>query len=225
MLPLNIRLISYLKGRGWYLGDFKFAIHTREERGYTAKPRGVSGYYERFMEQMLVVSALGGSSSNVVRDLTKVVLDCGGNIKESRMAALGADFAMILLVSGNWHTMNKLEQDLSRYAQSDGLVMQVKRTEPREFAKELLPYAVDVVGLDQPGVVNSLSAFFAARSVEIGDVTTRSYQANSTGTPMFSVQMLINIPASVHISGLREEFMEFCDQMNVDAIIEPVKHA
>ena len=140
------------------------------------------------------------------------------------MAALGSDFAMLLLVTGNWHTMNKLEQDLSRHAKADGLVMQVKRTEPREFAKELLPYAVDVVGLDQPGVVNSLSAFFASRKVEIGDVTTRTYVANATGTPMFSVQMLINIPASIHISGLREEFMEFSDQLNVDAIIEPVKH-
>jgi glycine cleavage system transcriptional repressor len=42
---------------------------------------------------------------------------------------------------------------------------------------------------------------------------------------MFSVQMSINIPANVHISGLREEFMEFCDQLNVDAIMEPVKHS
>ncbi len=174
---------------------------------------------------MLVVSAVGENSANVVRDLTRVVLDCGGNIKESRMAALGSDFAMLLLVSGNWHTMNRLEQDLARYAEADGLVMQVKRTEPRQVGKELLPYAVDVVGLDQPGIVNNMSSFFAARRVEIGDVTTRTYLANSTGTPMFSVQMLINIPASVHISGLREEFMEFCDQLNVDAIIEPVKHA
>ena len=174
---------------------------------------------------MLVVSALVENTAQVVRNLTKVVLDCGGNIKESRMAALGSDFAMLLLVSGNWHTMNKLEQDLARYAETEGLVMQVKRTEPRVFARELLPYAVDVVGLDQPGVVYNLSYFFAARNVEIGDVTTRTYQANATGTPMFSVQMLINIPASVHISGLREEFMEFCDQLNVDAIIEPVKHA
>lgn len=174
---------------------------------------------------MLVISALGANSAQVVRNLTKVVLECGGNIKESRMAALGSDFAMLLLVTGNWHTMNKLEQDLSRHAEADGLVMQVKRTEPREIVRELLPYAVDVVGLDQPGIVNNLSSFFAARNVEIGDVTTRTYLANSTGTPMFSVQMLINIPASVHISGLREEFMEFCDQLNVDAIIEPVKHA
>ena len=42
---------------------------------------------------------------------------------------------------------------------------------------------------------------------------------------MFSVQMFINIPAGIHIAGLREEFMEFCDQLNLDAIMEPVKNA
>jgi glycine cleavage system transcriptional repressor len=42
---------------------------------------------------------------------------------------------------------------------------------------------------------------------------------------MFSVQMSINIPASVHISVLREEFMDFCEQLNVGAIVEPVKHS
>jgi glycine cleavage system transcriptional repressor len=105
------------------------------------------------------------------------------------------------------------------------MTVQLKRTEPRNMAKELLPYAVDVVGLDQPGIINSMSSFLAARQIEIGDVTTRSYVATTTGTPMFSVQMLISIPATVHISALREEFMEFCDQLNVDAIIEPVKHS
>jgi glycine cleavage system transcriptional repressor len=84
---------------------------------------------------------------------------------------------------------------------------------------------VDVVGLDQPGMVHNLSGFFAQRKVEIGEVSTRSYTAAHTGAPMFSVQMFINIPSSVHIAGLREEFMDFCDQLNVDAIMEPVKHS
>ena len=74
---------------------------------------------------------------------------------------------MLLLVSGNWHTISRMERELNRFANSNGVTMQFKRTEPRRFGKELLPYAVDVVGLDQPGVVHSLSGFFAARKVEI----------------------------------------------------------
>jgi glycine cleavage system transcriptional repressor len=177
------------------------------------------------MEQFIVISAIGGEPTGVVQEFTRVILDCGGNIKESRMAALGTDFAMLLLVAGNWHTISRLERELGRFAASNGIIMQLKRTEPKGFAKELLPYVVDVVGLDQPGIVHSLAGFFSARNVEIGEVSTRTYAAAHTGAPMFSVQMFINIPASVHISGLREEFMEFCDQLNVDAIMEPVKHS
>jgi glycine cleavage system transcriptional repressor len=177
------------------------------------------------MEQLMVISAVGGDPTAVVQELTRVILESGGNIKESRMASFGSEFAMLLLVAGNWHTISRMERDLNRFASGNGVTMQLKRTEPRRFGKELLPYAVDVVGLDQPGVVHSLSGFFGARKVEIAEVSTRSYAATHTGAPMFSVQMAINIPANVHISGLREEFMDFCDQLNVDAILEPVKHS
>jgi glycine cleavage system transcriptional repressor len=176
------------------------------------------------MEQLIVVSAIGEDSTAVVQNMTRVILDCGCNIKESRMAAMGNEFAVLLLVAGNWHTIGRLESDLRRLAEQGNIDLQMKRTEARRLGKELLPYAVDVVGLDQPGIVNNLSAFFAARNVEIGDVSTRSYAAAHTGAPMFSVQMFVNIPATVHLSGLREEFMDFCDRLNVDAIMEPVKH-
>jgi glycine cleavage system transcriptional repressor len=40
---------------------------------------------------------------------------------------------------------------------------------------------------------------------------------------MFSVQITVNIPGNLQISALRDEFMDFCDHLNLDAIMEPVK--
>lgn len=177
------------------------------------------------MEQLIVISAVGGEPTTAVNELSRIIADCGGSIKESRMAAMGSEFGILLLVAGNWHTIGRLERDLSRYGEDGGIAMQFKRTEAKRMGKELLPYAVDVVGLDQPGIVHNLSRFFAARKVEIGEISSRTYPAAHTGAPMFSVQMFVNIPSSVHIAGLREEFMEFCDQLNVDAIMEPVKQS
>lgn len=86
-----------------------------------------------------------------------------------------------------------------------------------------MPYLVDVVCLDQPGIVFNLANFFASRSIEISEVATRRYAAAHTGAPMFAVQMTVSLPGSVHISHLRDEFLEFCDRLNLDAILEPVK--
>jgi len=34
---------------------------------------------------------------------------------------------------------------------------------------------------------------------------------------MFAVQMIVNVPSRIHVAHLREEFMEFCDSLNLDA--------
>jgi glycine cleavage system transcriptional repressor len=40
---------------------------------------------------------------------------------------------------------------------------------------------------------------------------------------MFSVHMSVGIPADIHIAALRDEFMDYCDTFNLDAVIEPIK--
>ncbi len=175
------------------------------------------------MSQLIVISAVGTDRTGVVQDLTKVILSCGGNIEESRMTTLGSEFAMLLLVSGNWATLNKLEQGLNKLGDGKDLNVSIRQTDAKMATGDRMPYAVDIVSLDQQGIVFNLANFFTSHDIEIADVATRSYAAAHTGSPMFSVQMAINVPATVHIAQLREEFMEICDRLHLDAILEPVK--
>jgi glycine cleavage system transcriptional repressor len=175
------------------------------------------------MSQLIVISAIGTDRTGVVQDLTKVVLACGGNIEESRMTTLGSEFAMLLLVSGNWHTLSRLEQGLDKLCKDGRLTVSVRKTDAKPVEEDRMPYAVDVVALDQQGIVFNLANFFASRDIEIADVATRSYAAAHTGAPMFAVQMAVNVPSSIHVAQLREEFLDLCDRLNLDAIIEPVK--
>lgn len=175
------------------------------------------------MTQLIVLSAVGTDRAGVVNDITKVVLDCGGNIEESRMTALGAEFAMLLLISGNWHTLTKLEAELEKLTRDRSLEITIKKTGQRGARGDCMPYGVDVVALDQPGIIYSLANFFATREIEIADLATRSYAAAHTGAPMFAVQMTVNVPASIAIAQLRDDFLELCDRLNLDAILEPVK--
>ena len=174
------------------------------------------------MSQLIVLSAIGSDRTGVVQDISKVILACGGNIEESRMTTLGAEFAVLMLVSGNWHTLSRLETALDKLT-TDKLSIAIRKTGARASRDDCMPYAVDVVCLDQQGIVFNLADFFASRKIEIADVATRRYSAAHTGAPMFSVQMSVNIPSAVSISQLRDDFMELCDRLNLDALLEPVK--
>jgi glycine cleavage system transcriptional repressor len=175
------------------------------------------------MSQLIVISAIGTDRTGVVQDISKVILGCGGNIEESRMTTLGSEFAVLMLVSGNWHTLNRLETNLNKLSDDGELTFSIRKTGARPVSEDRMPYAVDVVCLDQQGIVFGLANFFASRGIEIADVATRRYSAAHTGAPMFSVQMAVNVPSSVNLALLRDDFAEMCDRMNLDAILDPVK--
>jgi len=175
------------------------------------------------MSTLLVISAIGEDRPGIVERLTKVILDNGCNVLDSRMSVLGGTFAVILLVGGNWSTLAKLETALKALERDLGLTVNTKRTEPRALTQHVLPYTVDVVALDHPGIVHELSAFFSRRGINIQDLSTSAYSAAHTATPMFAVRMIIEVPANQHIAALREEFLDLCDQLNLDGVIEPTK--
>jgi glycine cleavage system transcriptional repressor len=55
------------------------------------------------------------------------------------------------------------------------------------------------------------------------DLSTSRYPAPYSSTPLFLARMIVKIPVNIRIVSLRDEFLEFCDQQNLDAMLEPVK--
>lgn len=171
----------------------------------------------------LVISTLGEDRPGIVNALSSAVVEHGCNIEDSRMTVLGGEFAAILLVEGKWNTLAKVENTLPELERQLGLTIMSKRTGERTAEANLLPYAVDVISMDHPGIVSNLAGFFAERNINIEDMATSTYAAAHTGTPMFAVHITIGIPADLHIAALREEFMDYCDGLNLDAVLEPLK--
>lgn len=176
------------------------------------------------MKQFLAVSAIGKDRPGLAHDLVRTISDCGASINDCRMLPLGGEFAMQLLVSGNWHGIARVESELTRLAEAANLALNMRRTEPRPLREDHIPYSIDVIGPDHAGIIAGLAGFLTARSIEIAEVLSRAYAASQTGAAMFAVQMMINVPAKIPLAHLREDFMEYCDAQNLDAILEPVKN-
>ncbi len=174
-------------------------------------------------KSFLVISALGKDHPGIVDQLSKVIFEHDCNIADSRMTVLGGEFAILLMIEGNWNTLAKLEQACPALEQQLELTIIAKRTEERAKGPAFIPYGVDVVSLDHPGIVHHLASFFSGRNINIEDMATTTYAAAHTGTPMFSVHIVVGIPSDVHIATLRDEFMDFCDSLNLDAVLEPIK--
>lgn len=171
----------------------------------------------------LVITASGEDQIGLVDRLTGRIVEAGCNIEESRMALLGGQFAIIMLLSGRWDALTKLEDKLPALGEDLGLAIIHKRTRHPERKQALIPYRVEVVAMDHPGIVHSLASYFARQGINIEELSTETYAAPHTGTPMFAVNMTVGVPADMHIPTLRGDFLDYCDGLNLDAIFEPVR--
>ena len=172
------------------------------------------------MNKSLVISALGNDKSGIVNELSKTILDQGGNISESRMTVLGGEFAMMLLVNGTQECIDNILSKLEETGEKLNLTLIAKETEVQNQNKKWLPYQVNVVSMDHPGIVHNISDFFSSHHLNIEEIETTTYPAAHTGTPMFSLDMTISIPAESSVRSLRDEFIIFCDDLNLDASLE-----
>lgn len=174
-------------------------------------------------ENFLLVSAIGPQNTPLLTVLGKRVVDSGCNLVEARVSMLGQEVCVLLLAGGAWDAIAKFENALGRLAREEQISLSSRRTSARELTGNTLPYAVEVIAADKPGILYQLGDFFARRGITVENLSSSRYRATQTGAEMFSAQITIGVPVSTHISSLRDDFLEFCDTLNLDAILEPIK--
>ncbi|MEE2732773.1 MAG: ACT domain-containing protein [Pseudomonadota bacterium] len=173
------------------------------------------------MQEYLVISAIGEDKPGIINGLSKAAGDSGCNILDTRMTVLGGEFALIMMISGQTDHVSSAESAIPQVADRFGLTTILKRTHPRSSKDASSPYFISVVSLDHPGIVREIAGFFSERDINIEEMETGTYAAAHTGSPMFSLELAVNVPANLAIAPLKEAFIAFCDERNLDATIEP----
>ncbi|MCW8830026.1 MAG: glycine cleavage system protein R [Gammaproteobacteria bacterium] len=171
------------------------------------------------MNQKLVITALGKDRPGIVNELSNTLLTHELNIEDSRMSVLGGEFAILLLVTGSKQAISHFIDKKQTAESALSMTLTVKTTETSAPAKNLIPYDVEVIAIDHPGIVHKLTSFFSGKQINIVDLETDRYAAPHTGTPMFALNMTIGIPAETSIASLRDDFLNMCDDLNLDAKI------
>lgn len=175
------------------------------------------------MENPLVFVAIARNNPTLIERLTRAITDCGCTIGESNVSILGDELCVQMIIGGSWDTIAKIETTLQRHEQDPGLEIITRRTKFPANQPQLLPYAIDVVGLDKQGIVHKIVRFMLDNQVVIQQLQSHCYTAGASSTRMYSLHMGIGIPPDLSIASVRGDFMDYCDQLNLDAIMEPVK--
>jgi glycine cleavage system transcriptional repressor len=175
------------------------------------------------MKQQLVLNVVGDPQAGLVERLTRIIRDSGTGIIDSRMATMGNEFTIMMLLSGSWDSIAKLEGSLPKLEKELDARIISKRTDKRPANNKRIPYTIEIVSSDRTGVIHDVAKFLTENHIDICELYTSTYRSPHTDLTMFSLHMIVNIPADSSIATVRTEFMDFCDQLNLDAVMEPAK--
>jgi glycine cleavage system transcriptional repressor len=171
----------------------------------------------------LAITVLGSHQSRFMAEILPAIRDCKCRIVEIRSSIIGQSNAAYLLIQGNWNQIAKFESTLDAIQKRLEIKVQTLRTEAKDKTKECLPYSLETISLDHENIIESVATFLLDRDIDIEEITGSSYQAPYLQSSVFSSKFVILVPAAVSLLILREEFMDLCDQLNIDAILEPIK--
>ncbi|MEW6445429.1 MAG: glycine cleavage system protein R [Pseudomonadota bacterium] len=175
------------------------------------------------MQTHLAINLLAKDAIGLVERVTRPVAQNKCVMLDSRMLTLGDQFAVSLLAGGSWDRISRLETALRQIASQHGMTLHMTRTEPVKASAPSLPYAVDIVGINDPDIPHVLAQFFAAQGINIRDFSTIPYQASGHGTGMLSLRIQVDIPADRRLALFKDAFYDLCDELNLDATLDPVR--
>jgi glycine cleavage system transcriptional repressor len=165
-----------------------------------------------------VISTIGRDRPGIVNDLTQSIFNLGLSIEDSRMTVLGGEFAVLMSVVGDDAALAELDAKLTELARAADFAYLFRKTGPRSPG-HALPYHVRVVAMDHPGIVHRIAGFFSARDINIRELETETERAAHTGTPIFNLTMVVEIPHGTKVAQLKSEFAAFCEERDLDGTL------
>jgi glycine cleavage system transcriptional repressor len=177
------------------------------------------------MKTYFILSALGKDRPGIVADVSEVIYECGGNIEDSRMSLLRNHFALLLLFSTEREGVNqRLSSALKRLEWEKSLTVfyspiPFEKAYPK-FEEETDQFTITTSGVDHAGIVFRICRLLADRGINIVNMETHRVLSAESGTPLFEMDIDIEVPRSVLEQTLREELHHLANELIIDLVFK-----
>jgi glycine cleavage system transcriptional repressor len=175
------------------------------------------------MPKNIVLTLTGCDKIGVVESVTNVIAKRDGNVEASRMARLGGEFAMLMLITVSDKGLANLDKDFQQL-RAEGYQVTLLQTEDvsTKYAG-WLPYEIEVTGADHEGIIHDISHHLATQGINIESMDTSSTPAPMSGTPLFMMKGIVLVPPKLTFHIWSDALEEIGDKLNVSVKVGVVK--
>ncbi len=173
---------------------------------------------------------MGTDRLGIVSDMTKEVIDVGGNVGESQAAKLGRHFSLMMLVDVPEDGVGALTERLRAL---EGLTASVcvaasDGADPGVPSHPAIGYRgqLTLEGADNPGIVHRVTKILSTNGLNIDKMETSDELAPGGGTVLFRMKGIAHayepLASGFSPSKIKKELADLGDALNCDIELEDV---
>jgi glycine cleavage system regulatory protein len=171
------------------------------------------------MAQHYILTITGPDRPGLVERVAGAVAAHGGNWLESRLIHLGGCFAGVVRVEIPDATAAALQSALGTLSGENLSVSAVPVS--GAAAAGAVQLAVEVTGLDHPGIVSQISAAVARAGLNVEEFSSEVTSAPMSGEPLFTAKMELSGPAGVDLPALSASLEKLSEELLVEITLLP----
>jgi glycine cleavage system transcriptional repressor len=180
----------------------------------------------------MIINAVGLDRLGIVSDMTKHVIDVGGNVGESQASKLGKHFSLMMLIEIPDDQVETLNDNLSSMSDLNASVYNIKEGESGSRSSPsptVVGYRgkLTLEGADNPGIVHKVTKILSQNGLNIARMETSDELAPEGAAVLFrmSSEAIAYSPLSsgFDITKIKNELAELGDDLNCDIVLEDMK--
>lgn len=129
-------------------------------------------------QTQLIINAVGTDRLGIVHDMTKEVIDAGGNVGASQAAKLGKYFSLMMLVEVPETEVESLKASLKQMKDLSASICLTKEDDGENTFASSSSYTIGykgqltLKGADNPGIVNKVTKILSTNGLNIDSMET-----------------------------------------------------
>jgi glycine cleavage system transcriptional repressor len=173
------------------------------------------------MKRWFALSAIGRDRPGIVADLAELIYECDCNLEDSSMTILGTEFAVLLLLTGEGPDIEgRLSAACKRLEWEKRLTVFFRPLDgepvPYGAQEKAARYELQAVGVDKAGIVAKVARCLADHRVNITEMGTQSRPEPGTGTPIYTMRVVMDVPSTVDERTLRQRLDGVAAELHID---------
>ncbi len=167
------------------------------------------------MNESIVLTIVSDDRPGIVKELSLLLEQHGGNWAESSMLSLAGKFAGILLASVPHERTDEFLSSLKQL-ETRGLHIIAQRTNPVADPAGWREFKLDLVGQDRPGIVHDITDILSRHNVNVQELDTQCQSASMSGETLFLAKAHMRVPQQASLDQIRQELEDLANELMVD---------